>query len=93
MPRHPKIDPRHLERRAYVYIRQSSLQQVEHNLESQDLQYQLVQRAQALGWHPDQVTVIDDDLGKSAATQRGYLSDRTLAYRWITRSCGKGRLR
>jgi DNA invertase Pin-like site-specific DNA recombinase len=68
MPRHPKIDPRHLERRAYVYIRQSSLQQVEHNLESQDLQYQLVQRAQALGWHPDQVTVIDDDLGKSAAT-------------------------
>jgi DNA invertase Pin-like site-specific DNA recombinase len=63
-----KIQPRHLERLAYIYIRQSSLQQVEQNLESQDLQYQLVHRAQALGWRKDQIVVIDDDLGKSAVT-------------------------
>jgi DNA invertase Pin-like site-specific DNA recombinase len=63
-----KIQARHLERLAYIYIRQSSLQQVEQNLESQDLQYQLAHRAQALGWREDQVVVIDDDLGKSAVT-------------------------
>ena len=66
MSKHPKIHPQHLERQAYVYIRQSTLQQVTHHLESQDLQYQLVQRAQALGSSETQVVVIDDDLGKSA---------------------------
>jgi DNA invertase Pin-like site-specific DNA recombinase len=68
MSAEPKILPQHLERQAYVYIRQSSLRQVEEHLESQDLQYQLVYRARALGWNMDQITVIDDDLGKSAAT-------------------------
>jgi DNA invertase Pin-like site-specific DNA recombinase len=67
-----KIQSIHLERSAYVYIRQSTMKQVEENLESQDLQYQLVKRAQVLGWEAARVTVIDDDLGKSAvsATQR-----------------------
>jgi hypothetical protein len=60
-----KILPQHLERQAYVYVRQSSPRQVEEHLESQDLQYQLVHRAQALGWAESQVVVIDDDLGKS----------------------------
>lgn len=64
----PKILPQHLERQAYVYIRQSSMRQVEEHLESQDLQYQLVHRARALGWSQEQIEVIDDDLGKSAAT-------------------------
>ena len=68
MPKHPKIDLQHLERQVCVYIRQSSLKQVEQNLESQDLQYQLVQRAQSLGWQEKQVVVIDGDLGKSAVT-------------------------
>jgi len=63
-----KIQARHRERLVYIYIRQSSLQQVEKNLESQDLQYQLAHRAQALGWREEQVVVIDDDLGKSAVT-------------------------
>jgi DNA invertase Pin-like site-specific DNA recombinase len=75
MTKHPKILPQHLERQAYVYIRQSTPQQVEQHLESQDLQYQLVQRAQALGWNESQVVVIDDDLGKSAITavdRRGF---------------------
>ena len=63
-----KILPQHIERKAYVYVRQSSQRQVEEHLESQDLQYQLTHRAQALGWPANQVVVIDDDLGKSAVT-------------------------
>jgi DNA invertase Pin-like site-specific DNA recombinase len=63
-----KLTPQHLERSAYIYIRQSSLRQVEENLESQDLQYQLVQRARNLGWAEGNIQVIDDDLGKSAIT-------------------------
>lgn len=68
MSKHAKIHPPHLERLAYVYIRQSSPRQVEQNLESQDLQYQLVHRAQTLGWAEEQVVVVDDDLGKTAIT-------------------------
>lgn len=68
MSSHPKISSQHLERQAYVYIRQSSPHQVKEHLESQDLQYQLVHRAQALGWTEMQVVVIDDDLGKTAVT-------------------------
>ena len=68
MNRHHKVQAPHLERQAFVYIRQSSLRQVEQHLESQDLQYQLIHRAQMLGWTEEQTVVIDDDLGKSAAT-------------------------
>jgi DNA invertase Pin-like site-specific DNA recombinase len=66
MTKHPKIQPQHLEREAHAYVRQSTPRQVEQHLESQDLQYQLKQHAQALGWAAEQVVVIDDDLGKSA---------------------------
>lgn len=44
---------------------------MEANFESQDLQYHLTDRAQALGWRPERITVIDDDLGKSAITASG----------------------
>lgn len=72
MSSQPKILVSHLQRTAYVYIRQSSMRQVEENLESQDLQYQLVNRACGFGWPAAQVLVVDDDLGKSgiASTQR-----------------------
>jgi DNA invertase Pin-like site-specific DNA recombinase len=70
MARHPKIHPRHQERQAYIYIRQSSPQQVEQNLESQDLQYQLGERAKALGWSEGSIVVLDEDLGKSAVAAR-----------------------
>ncbi len=63
-----KINPERLARAAIVYIRQSSLHQVEENLESQDLQYQLAQRARSLGWADENIQVIDDDLGKSGIT-------------------------
>jgi DNA invertase Pin-like site-specific DNA recombinase len=61
----PKLSPDRLARKAIVYLRQSSPHQVQHNLESQHLQYALVDRARALGW--TQVEVIDSDLGWSAA--------------------------
>lgn len=60
-----RIQPRHLERRAVVYVRQSSRKQVQRNLESQRLQYSLSERARAFGWRD--VEVIDCDLGSSAA--------------------------
>jgi DNA invertase Pin-like site-specific DNA recombinase len=60
-----KIRPRHLDRLAIVYIRQSSPHQVAWNRESTDLQYQLRRRAVALGWADDRVLVIDDDQGLS----------------------------
>lgn len=61
----PKLTPDRLARKAIVYLRQSSPHQVQQNLESQRLQYALVDRARALGW--TQVEVIDSDLGWSAA--------------------------
>jgi hypothetical protein len=57
----------HYARGAYVYIRQSSTHQVLHHTESQQRQRDHVQRAVALGWSPEQVVVIDEDLGQSAA--------------------------
>ena len=60
-----KISSDHLGRRAYIYIRQSTLGQVHHNLENQRGQYALADRARELGWHD--VEVIDDDLGRSGA--------------------------
>lgn len=54
---------------AYVYVRQSSINQVRHHQESTELQYSLVDRAVRLGWPPDRVVVIDEDLGKSGNGQ------------------------
>jgi DNA invertase Pin-like site-specific DNA recombinase len=63
-----KVTAAHRAKLAYVYIRQSSLQQVLRHGESTDLQYQLVERAVQLGWPADRVQIIDDDLGKSGAS-------------------------
>ena len=69
-----KITPAHLERKAVVYLRQSSERQVRENKESQRLQYSLADRAKELGWK--KVDVIDEDLGASAgvgaARRRGF---------------------
>src|SRR3954452_19473875 len=62
-----KIDPEHRDRAAIVYVRQSSRQQVLEHGESTRLQYALAERAVALGWARSRVTVIDEDLGVSAA--------------------------
>ena len=60
-----KITADHLARRACVYVRQSTPEQVRHNLESQRRQYSLRDRARTLGWHD--IEVIDDDLGISGS--------------------------
>jgi DNA invertase Pin-like site-specific DNA recombinase len=63
-----KVTSEHLRRHAYLYIRQSSLQQVHDHRESTARQYDLRRRAQALGWTTDQIVVIDEDLGLSGAS-------------------------
>lgn len=63
-----KVTSEHLRRLAYLYVRQSSLQQVQDHRESTARQYDLQRRAQALGWSADQIIVIDEDLGLSGAS-------------------------
>jgi hypothetical protein len=60
-----KVRPHHLERKALLYVRQSSPHQVLHNRESSALQYAMRDRLIALGW--SEIEVIDDDLGRSVA--------------------------
>jgi excisionase family DNA binding protein len=66
-----KVQPRHLDRLAIVYVRQSTLQQLEQHRESTALQYGLAERACGLGWPRPRVSVIDDDLGCSGASAEG----------------------
>jgi DNA invertase Pin-like site-specific DNA recombinase len=63
-----KVHARHCDRQAIVYVRQSTVRQVEHNRESTRLQYGLSDRACRLGWRREHVIVIDDDLGRSGAS-------------------------
>ena len=63
-----KVQPRHLERDAYLYIRQPSMRQVIENVESTRRQYALRGRATALGWRDEQIVVVDDDQGESGAS-------------------------
>jgi DNA invertase Pin-like site-specific DNA recombinase len=62
-----EITPQHLSKIVYVYVRQSTPYQVKHNLQSQQLQYDLVDLAKAKGWAPEKIIVVDEDLGKSAS--------------------------
>ena len=62
---HEKIRPHHLERKAILYVRQSSAHQVLHNRESSALQYAMRDRLTTLGWSC--IETVDDDLGRSAA--------------------------
>ena len=62
-----KVKPSHIQRAAFVYIRQSSPAQVEYNRESTARQYALVEKACQLGWTKEQVIVIDEDLGVSGS--------------------------
>ena len=72
-----KISNDHLARTAYVYIRQSTPEQVRHNLESQRRQYGLAERARALGWQD--VVVLDEDLGRSGSGVKRPGFERLLA--------------
>lgn len=61
-----KITLEHLKRKAYIYIRQSTMDQVLTKKESQRLQYGLIEHAKQLGWPQSHIDVIDEDLGHSA---------------------------
>jgi DNA invertase Pin-like site-specific DNA recombinase len=70
-----KIQGTHLQRCAYIYIRQSSASQVLVNRESTQRQYQLSERAALLGWSKAQIKVIDEDLahsGSGVVTRHGF---------------------
>lgn len=60
-----KVQPHHLQKKAILYVRQSSAFQATHNRESQALQYAMRDQLVARGWH--EIEVIDEDLGRSAA--------------------------
>jgi len=62
------ITPQHLTRKAVIYIRQSTPHQALSHQESLRLQYALTEHAQALGWSPEAIEVVDTDLGHSAAS-------------------------
>ncbi|MGO9188861.1 MAG: recombinase family protein [Streptosporangiaceae bacterium] len=66
-----KVTASHLRRPAVIYVRQSTLAQVERNTESTMRQYDLTARARALGWPRSAVRVIDEDLGVSGASAAG----------------------
>ena len=66
-----KVRDHHLDRKAIVYIRQSSPQQVAEHKESTARQYALADVAVALGWPRDRVEVVDADQGRTAATVEG----------------------
>jgi len=64
---HQKVTVAHLERDAYLYVRQSSIRQVMQNTESTKRQYALRERAVALGWPIERIHTIDSDQGRSGA--------------------------
>jgi DNA invertase Pin-like site-specific DNA recombinase len=66
-----KLRPDHLQRDAWIYIRQSTLAQVRTHTASTARQYDLVQRALALGWSREQIHVVDQDQGHSGASTVG----------------------
>ena len=66
-----KVQPHHRDRLAIVYVRQSTLQQVQRHQESTRLQYALTDRARALGWSESRIEVIDEDLGRSGTSAEG----------------------
>jgi len=81
-----KVQATHLSRKAYLYVRQSTMRQVIENQESTRRQYALRERAMGLGWQSTQIVVIDSDLGCSAASS----SDRE-GFQKLVGDVGMGR--
>src|SRR5918911_5636326 len=84
---HQKITASHLQRLAYLYVRQSTLRQVVENTESTVRQYALRERAVALGWPLDRIIVLDGDQGQSGASA----ADRA-AFQTLVAEVGLGRV-
>jgi DNA invertase Pin-like site-specific DNA recombinase len=82
-----QVTTTHQAKIAYGYIRQSSLPQGTRHTMSTDLQYRLVERVRALGWPPDRVQIIDEDLGKSGAS-----TDQRLGFQRLLADIGVARV-
>ena len=82
-----KISERHRRRRAVVYVRQSTVIQMENNHESRARQYALKERAIELGWPAASVSVVDEDLGRSGAS-----ADGRLGFQGLVAEVGLGRV-
>src|SRR5216683_1263036 len=80
-----KIRPDHLDRLAVIYVRQSTLFQVRENTGSTTRQYDLVKRAQDLGWTPARIQVVDQDQGQSGASSVG-----RDGFQWLVAEVGLG---
>lgn len=65
-----KVTTEHLRRKAFLYVRQSTMRQVLENRESTERQYALKNRALALGWKKSQIVVLDDDQGQSGTSSK-----------------------
>ena len=63
-----KVTPQHLEKAAYIYVRQSSMGQVRHHRESTERQYAFKNEANKLGWPASRIQVLDGDLGRSGTS-------------------------
>ncbi len=87
MKRETLIRPRHLERLALVYVRQSTPGQVLENRESTRLQYELRERAEQLGWPRERIETIDEDLGCSGSGEV-----RRAGFARLLRSVARGRV-
>lgn len=73
-----KVTELHRGRRAVVYVRQSTLHQVERNVESSARQYALRERAIELGWPAGSVSVVDEDTGRSGTSTDGRIGFKEL---------------
>ena len=87
LARHPttKIRPDHLDRLAVIYVRQSTLFQVRENTGSSLRQYDLVKRAQDLGWTTASIQVVDQDQGHSGSSALG-----RDGFQWLVAEVGLG---
>ena len=79
-----KIRGEQLDRTAYIYVRQSTMKQVENNLESKRRQYDLASWAADLGWPAERIIVIDEDQGKSSA-----LADARMGFERLASAVGR----
>ena len=85
---HPTIKPHHLQRTAYVYLRQSTLGQVRRNLEGQRRQHTMVDHVAELGWPRTQIVLLDGDTGQSGSSQHGRTDFHTLLEAVVTGKAG-----
>jgi len=73
-----KIADQHLQKPAYIYLRQSTMSQVRNHQESTERQYALKDKAIEMGWNPSMIRILDRDLGVSGAQTTGREDFKTL---------------